>query len=53
MLGDFFGDDGLGFIDTTTNKGQRDTSQNLATYLEKPELPRGDSGFVGFFNQYL
>jgi hypothetical protein len=49
MIGDFFGDDL--FVETKT--GQKDTSQNLASYIEKPEMPRGESNFVGFFNQYI
>jgi hypothetical protein len=47
MIGDFFGDDL--FVESKGN--QKDTTQNLATYIEKPELPRSESNFVGFFNQ--
>ncbi len=28
-------------------------STNCASYLEKPELPRNESNFVGLLNQYL
>ena len=28
-----------------------DGSQNCASYMEKPELERGESKFVGLFNQ--
>jgi hypothetical protein len=50
MIGDLFGEADM-FVEN--KQVQKDTGQNLATYIEKPELPRGESNFVGFFNQYL
>jgi hypothetical protein len=48
MLGDlFFGDN-----DLSSNTNNNTTKSNCAAYLTKPELARGEAGFVGLFNQY-
>jgi hypothetical protein len=47
MIGDFFGDE----LFVEPKGDAKDTTQNLATYIEKPEISRGESNFVGFFNQ--
>jgi hypothetical protein len=45
MLGDLF----LGDFETATNNDNN--KLNCASYLTKPESARGESGFVGLFNQ--
>ncbi len=46
MLGDLFQED-IGIIATNNDT----TKLNCASYLTKPESSRGESGFVGLFNQ--
>lgn len=47
MLDDLF----LGEIDLMPSSANDNTKLNCASYLHKPEAPRGEAGFVGLFNQ--